>query len=153
MRSKNLIACMLLLLFSITVWAQESAVITGVVTDENKEPLIGVNIAIQNMPGLGVITDINGQYKIKASAYDRLVFSDVGYETAVILVKEQRTINIKMKESSNTVIDEVVITGTGAQKKIAVTGAITNVDVDALKSVPSTSVVDGLACVQLSTRG
>ena len=69
---------MLLLLFSITVWAQESAVITGVVTDENKEPLIGVNIAIQNMPGLGVITDINGRYKIKASAYDRLVFSYVG---------------------------------------------------------------------------
>ena len=49
MRSKNLIACILLLLFSITVWAQESAMITGVVTDENKEPLIGVNIAIQNM--------------------------------------------------------------------------------------------------------
>ena len=68
MRSKNLIACILLLLFSITVWAQESAMITGVVTDENKEPLIGVNIAIQNMPGLGVITDINGRYKIKASA-------------------------------------------------------------------------------------
>lgn len=43
MRSKNLIACILLLLFSITVWAQESAMITGVVTDENKEPLIGVN--------------------------------------------------------------------------------------------------------------
>lgn len=147
MRSKNLIACMLLLLFSITVWAQESAVITGVVTDENKEPLIGVNIAIQNMPGLGVITDINGRYKIKASAYDRLVFSYVGYETVVVLVKEQRTINVKMKESSSTIIDEVVITGTGAQKKIAVTGAITNVDVDALKSVPSTSVVDGLAGV------
>lgn len=52
-----------------------------------------------------------------------------------------------MKEAANTIIDEVVITGTGAQKKIAVTGAITNVDVDALKSVPSTSVVDGLAGV------
>lgn len=63
--------------------------ITGVVTDENKEPLIGVNIAIQNMPGLGVITDINGRYKIKASAYDRLVFSYIGYETVVVLVKEQ----------------------------------------------------------------
>ena len=147
MRSKNLIACILLLLFSITVWAQESAMITGVVTDENKEPLIGVNIAIQNMPGLGVITDINGRYKIKASAYDRLVFSYIGYETVVVLVKEQKTINVKMKEAANTIIDEVVITGTGAQKKIAVTGAITNVDVDALKSVPSTSVVDGLAGV------
>ena len=142
-----MIACILLLLFSITVWAQESAMITGVVTDENKEPLIGVNIAIQNMPGLGVITDINGRYKIKASAYDRLVFSYIGYETVVVLVKEQKTINVKMKEAANTIIDEVVITGTGAQKKIAVTGAITNVDVDALKSVPSTSVVDGLAGV------
>ena len=99
--------------------------ITGVVTDENKEPLIGVNIAIQNMPGLGVITDINGRYKIKASAYDRLVFSYIGYETVVVLVKEQKTINVKMKEAANTIIDEVVITGTGAQKKIAVTGAIT----------------------------
>ena len=145
MRSKNLIACMLLLLFSITVWAQESAVITGVVTDENKEPLIGVNIAIQNMPGLGVITDINGRYKIKASAYDRLVFSYVGYETVVVLVKEQRTINVKMKESSSTIIDEVVITGTGAQKKIAVTGAITNVDVDVLKANPSGSMANALA--------
>ena len=130
-----MIACILLLLFSITVWAQESAMITGVVTDENKEPLIGVNIAIQNMPGLGVITDINGRYKIKASAYDRLVFSYIGYETVVVLVKEQKTINVKMKEAANTIIDEVVITGTGAQKKIAVTGAITNVDVDALKSL------------------
>ena len=134
MRSKKLIACMLLLLFSITIWAQESAMITGVVTDENKEPLIGVNIAIQNMPGLGVITDINGRYTIKASAYDRLVFSYIGYETVVVLVKEQKTINVKMKEAASTIIDEVVITGTGAQKKIAVTGAITNVDVDALKS-------------------
>ena len=145
MRSKNLIACMLLLLFSITIWAQESAMITGVVTDENKEPLIGVNIAIQNMPGLGVITDINGRYKIKASAYDRLVFSYIGYETVVVLVKEQKTINVKMKEAASTIIDEVVITGTGAQKKIAVTGAITNVDVDVLKANPSGSMANALA--------
>ena len=103
MRSKNLIACILLLLFSITVWAQESAMITGVVTDENKEPLIGVNIAIQNMPGLGVITDINGRYKIKASAYDRLVFSYIGYETVVVLVKEQKTIKKHSRQGGNYV--------------------------------------------------
>ena len=147
MMRKNIFICILLLLFSISAWTQESVTVTGIVTDQNKEPLIGVNIAIENMPGLGVITDLNGRYKIKTSTYNKLVFSYIGYETVNILVKEQRVINVVMKEASATVIDEVVITGTGAQKKIAVTGAITNVDVDALKSVPSTSVADGLAGV------
>ena len=151
MMRKNIF--ILLLLFSISAWAQESVTVTGIVTDQNKEPLIGVNIAIENMPGLGVITDLNGRYKIKTSTYNKLVFSYIGYETVSILVKEQRVINVVMKEASATVIDEVVITGTGAQKKIAVTGAITNVDVDALKSVPSTSVADGLAGVVCQSSG
>ena len=116
-------------------------------TDANKEPLIGVNISILNMPGLGVITDMNGKYNIKVPAYNRLVFSYIGYETVQVLIKEQTVVNVKMKEAASTVIDEVVVTGLGAQKKIAVTGAVSNVDVDALKSVPSTSVVDGLAGV------
>lgn len=142
-----LFICMLLLGFSAGVKAQENIVVTGVVTDQNKEPMIGVNISIQNMPGLGVITDINGKYTIKMPAYNKLVFTYIGYEKVEVLVKEQRVVNVMMNEAASTVIDEVVITGTGAQKKIAVTGAVTNVDVDALKSIPSTSVADGLAGV------
>lgn len=142
-----LFICLLLLGISLEAWSQENVTITGVVTDQDKEPLIGVNISILNAPGLGVITDINGKYKINVPMYDRLVFSYVGYETVNVLIKNQKVVNIQMKEAASTVIDEVVITGLGAQKKIAVTGAITNVDVEALKSVPSTSVVDGLAGV------
>ena len=133
---------------SLQGWTQEKTItVTGIVTDTEKEPLIGVNISVQNMPGLGVITDINGRYRISVPAYNRLVFSYVGYETANVLIKEQTVVNVTMKEAASTVIDEVVVTGLGAQKKIAVTGAVTNVDVDALKAVPSTSVVDGLAGV------
>lgn len=147
--TKNIIfICMLLLCFSVGAKAQqENITVTGVVMDENKEPLIGVNISIQNMPGLGVITDVDGRYRIKMPAYNKLVFSYIGYETIEILVKEQKTVNVTMREAASTVIDEVVITGTGAQKKIAVTGAVTNADVEQLKSVPSTSVADGLAGV------
>ena len=50
-----------------------------------------------------------------------------------------------MKEASAREIDEVVITGTGAQKKLTVTGAITNVDVDVLKANPSGSMANALA--------
>ena len=51
-----LFICMLLLGISLDIWSQEKNVtVTGIVTDANKEPLIGVNISILNMPGLGVI--------------------------------------------------------------------------------------------------
>ena len=138
---------MLLLGLSISALAQESVTVTGTVTDTNNEPMIGVNVTIENMPGLGAITDVDGKYSIKMPPYNKLVFSFLGYDKVTVLVKEQRVVNVKMQESDASVIDEVVITGTGAQKKIAVTGAVTNVDVEDLKSVPTTSIADGLAGV------
>ena len=109
--------------------------------------MIGVNVVIADMPGLGAITDINGKFLIKMPPYHKLVFTYIGYDQVEVLVKEQRTVNVVMKESEAHLIDEVVITGTGAQKKIAVTGAVTNVDVEDLKYTPSTSMADALAGV------
>ena len=88
------------------------------------------------MVGLGTITDINGKYKIKMEPYHRLIFSYIGFDKVEVLVKEQRVINVAMQESEASVIDEVVITGTGAQKKLTVTGAVTNVNVADLKVNP-----------------
>lgn len=142
---KFLITFILLLSCTIGVWAQETIVVTGVVTDANKEPLIGVNITVSDAPGLGAITDINGRYKIKMEPYHRLLFSYIGFDKVAILVKEQRVVNVMMKESSAKEIDEVVITGTGAQKKLTVTGAITTVNVNDLKSNPTGSISNALA--------
>lgn len=142
-----LLICMMLLGFSVHAFAQKEIVVTGIVTDTNKEPLIGVNVSIANMPGLGAITDINGKFLLKMPPYNKLVFTYIGYEPVEVLVKEQRTVNIAMEEAKATLIDEVVVTGTGTQKKIAVTGAVTNVDVAALKTSPSASMADALAGV------
>lgn len=117
-------------------FAQEKTIeVTGVVTDMNKEPLVGVNVTVKDKPGLGAITDINGRYKINIEEFSRLVFSYIGFDTQEILVKHQNLVNVSMKESEAREIDEVVITGTGAQKKLTVTGAVTNVDVEVLKSI------------------
>ena len=145
---KLLFTCILFLGSLMSVMAQQQELtVTGTVLDENNEPLIGVNVSVQNVPGLGAITDIDGKYTIKMPPYNRLEFSFLGYEKAVILVKEQTVVNVTMKPSEASEIDEVVVTGLGTQKKIAVTGAITNVDVEDLKTVPSTSIADGLAGV------
>lgn len=62
-----------LLLISISLLRQKIEV-TGIVTDENKEPLIGVNVTVKDQAGLGAITDINGRYKINVEEYSRLLF-------------------------------------------------------------------------------
>lgn len=144
---KFLFTCIILLSLAVNAWTQNTITVTGTVMDTNKEPMIGVNVSIENMPGLGAITDMNGKFTIKTPPYSKLVFSYIGYDKKTVLIKEQKVVNIIMEESEASVIDEVVITGTGAQKKIAVTGAVTTVDVEDLKTVPSTSIADGLAGV------
>lgn len=134
-----------LLLFSATIFAQEKIEVTGVVTDTNKEPLVGVNVTIKDQAGLGAITDINGRYKITIEEYSRLIFSYIGFDKQEILVKNQRIVNVIMKESEASELDEVVITGTGAQKKLTVTGAVTTVNIDDLKSNPSANLSNALA--------
>ena len=125
-------------------WAQ-NIVVTGVVTDAQKEPLIGVNVAVKDVPGLGAITDINGKYKISIEPYQRLIFSYVGFDKVEVLIKEQRVVNVSMKESAASSLDEVVITGTGVQKKLTVTGAITTVNVSDLTHTANGNVVNALA--------
>lgn len=126
--------------------AQEKKIeVTGVVTDMNNEPLIGVNVTVKDQAGLGAITDINGRYKINIEEFSRLVFSYIGFDRQEVLVKRQRVINVTMKESEASELDEVVITGTGAQKKLIVTGAVTTVNVDDLKSNPSANLSNALA--------
>lgn len=136
---------MLLFCFAVGAWAQETVVVTGVVTDSQKEPLIGVNITISDVPGLGTITDLNGHFKIKMEQYHKLIFSYIGYDKTEVLVKEQRVVNVVMKESSASTLEEVVITGTGAQKKLTVTGAVTTINVDALKGSSSGNISNALA--------
>ena len=139
---RYIIAFMLLLISGVSILAQETITVTGVVTDANKEPLVGVNVAVKDVAGLGTITDINGNFKIKIEPYHRLIFSYIGFDKVEVLVKEQRIVNVTMKEASASVLDEVVITGTGAQKKLTITGAITTVNVNDLMHTSNGNVVN-----------
>ena len=143
-----IVICLALLSLAAPGLSQEEAkqiVVTGTVVDANNEPLIGVNVTVKNMPGLGAITDIDGKYSIKMEPYSYLIFSYIGFQTTEVLVKTQTKVDVKMKESQESMLDEVVITGTGAQKKLNVTGAVASVNVDVLKSNSSSSVVNSLA--------
>ena len=152
----------MLLLFAIPlcILAQEKRKVSGRVTDATGEPLIGVNITIRDIPGLGTITDVNGRYTITMESYQRLVFSYIGYQTKEVLVKEESKVDVTMEEEVIDVLDEVVITGMGSKKKVTLTGAITTVDMNEIKLGSATTNlsnmlagnIPGLMAMQTSGR-
>ena len=126
--------------------AQEQLNISGTVTDAAGEALIGVSVTVKDAKGLGTITNIDGKYNIKILQYQTLVFSYIGYKPVSVLVKgDKKVIDVQMSEEKTNAIDEVVVTGLGTQKKLTVTGAITNVDVSQMKQFPSSNFTNALA--------
>lgn len=144
---KNYILTILcLVIYTIGALAQKTTVqVSGTVLDEQGEPLIGATVVVKEKPGLGVATNIDGEYSIRLESFQYLEFSYLGFETQEHLVKDQNMVlNVVLVESHATELDEVTITGMGPQKKVTVTGAITTVDVGTL-STPVSSISNALA--------
>ena len=119
--------------------------VSGTVTDEQNQPLIGVNVTIQGVTGFGTTTDVDGKYTIEMEPYNRLVFSYIGFIEQEILIKEQTKQNVVLKEDDATSLDEVIITGTGVQKKLTVTGAVTQISMDDIASTSTSNLTNMLA--------
>ena len=90
MRKKTRFLVFLALLFSAVASAQT---VKGIVTDNQKEPLIGVSIVVKNTPK-GTNTDENGQFSLQVSENDVLVFSYIGFKTKEVKVGKHTTLNI-----------------------------------------------------------
>ena len=98
--------------------------IKGVVTDADGS-LPGVSITIKGT-STGVQSDFDGNYSIKASQGDVLVFSYLGYKTEERTVGSESTINVTMTEDA-TELEEIVIIGYGSTTVKDATGAVTSV--------------------------
>lgn len=117
--------------------------VDGNVTDEKGMPLPGVNILEKNTSN-GTQTDFDGNYAIAVSyGNSTLVFSYVGYLTQEILVGDQTSINVSLKEDVAK-LDEVVVVGYGVQKKTDLTGSIVSINSEKLTNTPVTNTLETL---------
>lgn len=96
--------------------------VSGTVTDENGEPLIGATVAVKGTT-TGTITDVEGSFSIEANAGDVLVISYIGYATQEIELGTQTELTIQLMPDATT-LEDVVVVAYGVQKKSDVTGAI-----------------------------
>ena len=132
----------------IPVAMEQGQRITGVVLDENGEPLIGVTIVVgtNSNPsiGIGAVTNIDGEFVIDHLPEGAvLTITYIGYQTQKVVVAGQTTLHIVMK-SEDITLDDVVVIGYGVQKKSNVTGAIGNIKSDDLKNKVSANAAESL---------
>jgi TonB-linked SusC/RagA family outer membrane protein len=95
-------------------FAQEKT-ISGTVTDQAGLPLPGVNIVVQGTT-TGTQTDFDGNYTIKASVGQVLVYTYVGQKTAQRTVGASNTINLQMEEDAQA-LEEVIVTAQGIKRE------------------------------------
>ncbi|WP_229239618.1 SusC/RagA family TonB-linked outer membrane protein [Echinicola soli] len=118
--------------------------VTGVVTDEEGEPLPGASVLIEGEPNRGTVTDIDGTYSIDVAEGTTLIFSYIGFESHKVEVGAQSKIDVVLLVNAES-LEEVVVVGFGEQKKISLTGAVSTVNVDDMKSNPTSSLSNALA--------
>jgi TonB-linked SusC/RagA family outer membrane protein len=120
---------------------------TGLVRDENGSPIPGAGIKIKGSSSGGTVTDQNGRYRINANAGDILVFSYVGYTPQEIQVGIDNQINVQLLPLNES-LNEVVVVGYGVQKKVNLTGAVSQVsgkDLAARPAGQTSAALQGMA--------
>ncbi|WP_236636772.1 SusC/RagA family TonB-linked outer membrane protein [Sinomicrobium soli] len=117
--------------------------VAGTITDSKGAPLPGVNVIVKGKPR-GTTTDFDGNYSIEVAEEDTLTFSYIGFIKQEIEVAGKSNISISLEEDAQE-LEEVVVVGFGEQKKISLTGAVSTVNVDDMKSNPTSSLSNALA--------
>ena len=143
MNLKFKLATIVLLLVSITLFAQDSYQLSGtVISGADSTPIPGVNVIIANTSS-GTTTDFDGNFTLNVKSGDILQFSYIGFVTQSITISEQTTLNVVLIEDQNQ-LDEVVVVGYGTQKKSHLTGAISKVVNESLDQIAVSRVDDAL---------
>lgn len=119
---KKLLLFLTLLTFIVSGVLAQDRTISGVVSSaDDGSPLPGVNVRVQGST-LGTITDAQGRYTLRVpSGFNTLEFSFIGMESRTVTIGESNTINVAM-ESSSQVLDEVVVTALGIERKVRAVG-------------------------------
>lgn len=122
--------------------ASHSKTVSGTVLDKDGEPVIGASVQCDNDKKIGTTTDANGKYSFKVpNNTKRLHISYIGMIPQTVKAVDNESVTLA--EAANK-LDEVVVVGFGTQKKINLTGSVSQVTSEALESRPIQNVSQAL---------
>lgn len=112
---------------------QQKIVATGIVLDETGEPMPGVSIVEKEGDRNGTITDVDGRFSLSVDNKSTLILSFIGYKSTEIAANTVNNLTIRLAEDALN-LDEVVVTGYTSQRKADLTGSVSVVKVDQIRS-------------------
>lgn len=122
---------------------QSTKKITGTIVDEHGNPIVGASITVKGTSN-GTITDLDGRFSLEIPlGTTQLWASYIGYIDQAVLLNNRSNITISLKENIE-LLDEVVVVGYSAQKKVNLTGSVASVNSDVLAARPIHNAVTGL---------
>lgn len=121
--------------------AQQVHVVSGVVLDEELQPVIGASV-IETGTMNGVVTDLDGLFSLEISG-NSITVTCMGFEDRILTPGKAASLRVILKSDSKF-LEEVVVTAFATQKKVNVTGAITAVKGDELLAAPVSNVSSAL---------
>lgn len=136
-------ACLSLLLFVVVGASAQVRTITGVVSSNEGEALIGATVLVANSTNRGTVTEVDGSFSVQAETGESIYFSYTGYETKVVVVGVENKLNVTL-EAASELLDEVVVVGYGTQRKSDLTGAVSSVSGEELRSSITTNIDQAL---------
>jgi TonB-linked SusC/RagA family outer membrane protein len=131
----------LLLMFTFIIsslWAQTIPVSGTVTSAADKTPIPGVTVQVKGTQK-GIITDVNGAYKLDASANATLLFSFIGMKSQEIPVGGRKLIDIQMEED-RVDLGEVIVVGYSTSSKKLISGSVGTVNESELKNIPMRTI-------------
>ena len=108
--------------------------VTGKVTDDKGEGLIGATVGLKNGKGL-TVTDVNGNFIVTVPENATLVVSYVGYQSQEVEVNGRTQLTIVLKDRQGS-LNEVIVVGYGTQRKKDLTGAVSLISSKDIKDLP-----------------
>ena len=116
--------------------------VQGTVNDESGEPIIGASVKVQGTND-GAITDLNGNFSVKASSNATLTISFVGHLTQNVKVAGKTNITVVLKEDTQ-MLEDVVVVGYGTMKKSDVSGSVATINMEQMERKIPTNVAQAL---------
>lgn len=115
--------------------------VVGTVSDE-MGPVIGATVFVKGTQN-GVVTDLDGKFKLKVRIGAKIVVSFIGYKDKEIIYNGESELKISMIEDV-TNLQEVQVIAYGTTKKVTITGAISSVNADEILKTPAGSITNAL---------
>ncbi len=138
------ILCFTVLYFSNAQAQTGSIKISGVVSDNEGQTIIGASIKLKGT-NISTITDLQGRYSISVNnSKSIIVISSVGFLNKDVTVGNNKIINVTLSEDLIG-LKEVVVIGYGQVNRKDLTGSISSVNIDELNKAPVKSFEDALA--------